>query len=154
MDNKTENKEDFAEKSFENQDSQVISTNTLEQIIENFNNQNNAYFYDSQFVPLGLTQESIRGSVRAGGYSTIQLTSFNDVHKNSFLKIELEEDNWLIPNVTSPYLRRILRNLEGYPQIFSVAISGINKLTLIKPAKLKEVSSGLWEIAEKGEFET
>jgi len=27
-------------------------------------------------------------------------------------------------------------------------------LTLIKPAKLEEVSSGIWEIAEIGEFET
>ena len=126
----------------------------IDQVIENFNNQNKAYFNDSRFAPLGLTQESRQGSVGAGGYSTIQLESFNDINQDSYLKIELDGDNWLIPNAASPYLRDTLKSLQEYPEIFSIATSGINKLTLIKPAKLKEVSSGLWEIAEIGEFET
>jgi hypothetical protein len=126
----------------------------IDQIIENFNNQNKAYFSDYRFVPLGLTQESRQGSVGAGGYSKIQLQSFNNVNQDSYLKIELEGDNWLIPNADSPYLRQTLKSLQEYPQIFSIVRSGINKLTLIKPAKLEEVSSGIWEIAEIGEFET
>jgi hypothetical protein len=131
----------------------------IDQVIENFNhflfnNQNKTYFEDSGFHPLGLTQESRQGAVGAGGYSKIQLESFNDINQDSYLKIELEGDNWLIPNAASPHLRQILKSLEEYPQIFSIATSGINKLTLIKPAKLKEVSSGIWEIEEIGKFET
>ena len=60
----------------------------------------------------------------------------------------------MIPNAASPHLRQVFTSLEEYPQIFSIATSGINKLTLIKPAKLKEVSSGIWEIEEIGKFET
>lgn len=137
----------------QNYDSSPPTHRQIDQIIENFNHQNKAYFNDPRFVPLGLTQESSQGAVGAGGYSTIQLQSFNDTNKDSFLKIELEGDNWLIPNAASPYLRQTLKSLEEYPQIFSISTSGINKLTLIKPAKLKEVSSGLWEIVEIGEFE-
>jgi hypothetical protein len=44
-----------------------------------------------------------------------------------------------------------MRNLHENPEIFVVE-SGSETLRLIKPAKLKSVSSGLWEIEEPGEF--
>jgi hypothetical protein len=163
--NQPDQQEDSAQAFFSSQAQDISSSpssNTqnisisseLQNIVQQFNDQNKAYFSDSRFAPLGLTQESSQGSVGESSRSRIQLESFNDINKDSYLRIELDGDNWLIPNAASPYLRQIFKSLEEYPQIFSVATSGINKLTLIKPAKLKEVSSGIWEIAEIGEFET
>jgi hypothetical protein len=124
----------------------------IDEIIENFNDQKKDYF-DSRFQPLGLTKSSSQGLVGEDGNRIIQLESFNDISKDLFLQIMLDGENWLIPNAASSFVGQILNRLEEYPEIFSVVESGKNKLTLIKPAKLKNVGSGLWEIAEIGEFE-
>ncbi|MGL5034705.1 MAG: hypothetical protein ACRC6M_12990, partial [Microcystaceae cyanobacterium] len=65
---------------------------------------------------------------------------------------EIDRENWLIPNITTPYISQIMRNLHENPEIFTAASSS-GTLRLIKPAKLKLVSSGLWEIEEPGEFQ-
>jgi hypothetical protein len=124
----------------------------IDEIIENFNDQKKDYF-DSRFQPLGLTKSSSQGLVGEDGNRIIQLESFNDISKDLFLQIMLDEENWLIPNAASSFVGQILNRLEEYPEIFSVVESGKNKLTLIKPAKLRNVGSGLWEIAEIGEFQ-
>ena len=125
----------------------------LDESIQQFNAFNKDYFKDSRFSPLDLTKASSQGTSKGeDGNFVIQLEEIVDVSQSLFLQILLDGENWLIPNASSPYLGQILNKLEEYPEIFSIK-SGTGKLTLIQPAKLKNIGSGLWEITDIGEFE-
>lgn len=131
-----------------------IANCIIDEVILQFNQQDRNYFSDSRFQPLGLSKASSQGvPVGEDGSPIVQLESLSDTSQALFLQIMLDGENWLIPNIISPYIRQIINNLEEYSEIFSVMESGTGKLTLIKPAKLKNVDSGLWEIAEIGEFQ-
>ncbi len=139
--------------SSQNHEAMLIVNQRLDEIITNFNLHNKAYFNDPQFQPLNPSKVSSQGYLEEDGSRMIQLEILNDITQAIFLKFLLDKDNWLIPNLASPHIGNILKILEEYPEIFSIA-SGTNKLTLTKPAKLKTTEKGLWEIAEIGEFET
>lgn len=123
-----------------------------DEMIEQFNGQNRDYFRDGKFHPLTLTQQSIQGQVGLNARRIVQLEVPSDSSQASYLTTEIDRENWLIPNITSPYFSQVMRNLHENPEIFTVE-SGSGTLRLIKPAKLKSVSLGLWEIEEPGEFE-
>jgi hypothetical protein len=134
-------------------------------MIEQFNSQNRDYFRDDRFQPLTLTQRSIDGQVPVkltqqsikeqvvlNGCRILQLEVPFDSSQASYLTTKIDKENWLIPNIISPYIGKIMSNLDENPEIFTVE-SGSGSLRLIKPAKLKSVSLGLWEIEEPGEFQ-
>jgi hypothetical protein len=76
---------------------------------------------------------------------------FAQENEASYLKIEANQVNWLFPNIFSARVEKIINNLKT--SIFTVDYS-LNNPQLIKPAKLKEVSSGIWEIDEPGIFQS
>ena len=129
----------------------AVKRNMMEEMVEHFNSKNPDYFRDARFKPLTLTQQSIQGQVGLNPRRIVQLEAPSDSSQASYLTTEIDRENWLIPNITSPYISQIMRNLHENPEIFVVE-SGSETLRLIKPAKLKSVSSGLWEIEEPGEF--
>jgi hypothetical protein len=135
----------------QNHDAMLIVDQRLDEIITNFNLHNKAYFNGSQFQPLNPSKVSSQGYLEEDGSRMIQLEILNDVTQAIFLKFLLDQDNWLIPNLASPHTGNIHTILDEYPEIFSI-ISGTNKLTLTKPAKLKTTETELWEIEEPGEF--
>jgi hypothetical protein len=63
---------------------------------------------------------------------------------------QIEEESWLIPNIMSPEIAKIMRTLGDRPELFTV-VSGSGSLYLIKPAKLKQIQVNHWTIAESGE---
>jgi hypothetical protein len=139
----------------ENNDFTPIINHEINEIIDNFNCQNKDYFsFDYRFEPIGLTKLSIQSLVGEDIHRMIQLESFNNVNdtaKNIFLHIMLDGDNWLIPNINSPYIRQIINQLGEYPEIFIIHHVSDN-LKLVRPAKLKNIGFDLWEIAEPGIF--
>jgi hypothetical protein len=123
----------------------------LKKIIYEFNNNNKTYFNDPQFELLTLTKESIQGHVGLDARRIIELESCTDNSQASFLKFEMDGENWLFPNITSPYISQIMRNLGEYTEFFIIH-PGSEILQLIRPAKLKNIGSNLWGIEELGEF--
>ena len=123
----------------------------LKELITQFNNQNREPFTDSRFQPLKLTQQSLQGQVSLDARKIIQLEVTADSLHTSYLKVEIDQKNWLIPNITSPYISQIMRNLEEYSEIFIVH-PGLSILKLVMPAKLKNIGFELWEIEEPGIF--
>ncbi len=123
----------------------------IDEIIQQFNDQNRDYFNNSQFQPLNLTKISSQGAIGEDGRRIIQLEPINDVNQSLFLQILADRENWLIPNIISLYIRNIMNNLEQYPEIFTIH-SGSGILQLLKAAKLKDIGFNLWEIEELGEF--
>ena len=74
----------------------------------------------------------------------------------SYLKIEVDQENWLFPNILSTQVDKIISILK--PSIFTIDVSLKNpqlkkpaKL-LKKTAKLQDAGGEIWEIAERGEF--
>jgi len=118
----------------------------LKEIIDRFNQQRPDLFHDSTFQPLMLTQDSIRSGI-------LQLEVSFDPSKATYLKFEMDNESWLIPNITSRYINQIMRNLGENSDIFTIRQGSGSSLQLIKPAKLKAVSNELWEIEEPGEFQ-
>ncbi|MFM7576765.1 MAG: hypothetical protein ACKO5Q_07485, partial [Microcystaceae cyanobacterium] len=83
----------------------------------------------------------------------VQLEIPADSSQATYLKFDLDNTAWLIPNIKSPYITKIMRNLSENPEIFVISPGSGSELTLIKPAQLKPISSELWEIEEPGEFQ-
>jgi hypothetical protein len=151
--------------SLSNQKILLNPSDKRDEMIEQFNSQNRDYFRDDRFQPLTLTQRSIDGQVPVkltqqsikeqvvlNGCRILQLEVPFDSSQASYLTTKIDKENWLIPNIISPYIGKIMSNLDENPEIFTVE-SGSGSLRLIKPAKLKSVSLGLWEIEEPGEFQ-
>lgn len=127
----------------------------LQEIIDRFNQQRPELFRDLLFQPLTLTQQSIQG-YGPNGRQILQLEAPVDTSQAAYLKFEMDNTSWLIPNITSRYIRKIIDNLPENSDIFTI-ITIIRQgygfsPQLIKPAKLKAISNGLWEIEEPGEF--
>jgi hypothetical protein len=124
----------------------------IDEVIDRFNSRDSFYFRDSHFQPLVLSKASRDGQIGLDAKRIIQLETVGDLSQASYLKVDLDGENWLIPNAASPYVGQILNRLEENQEIFMV-FPGSGELQLKKPAKLKNTGSGLWEIAERGEFQ-
>jgi hypothetical protein len=146
INNKTENKEDLTENFFENQDDKK----ECEKLVDEFNKRNKDYFAHLNLQFLKLTDQSIYDRRSRDGSLLVQLV-FAQENEASYLKIEANQVNWLFPNIFSARVEKIINNLKT--SIFTVDYS-LNNPQLIKPAKLKEVSSGIWEIDEPGIFQS
>jgi hypothetical protein len=125
----------------------------LQEIIDRFNQQSSDLFCDSTFQPLTLTQDTINGTNKISGGRILQLEVPIDQSQAPYLRFEMDNASWLIPNITSIYIKKILSNLDENSDIFTIRQGSGSSLKLIRPAKLKAVSSGLWEIEEPGEFQ-
>jgi hypothetical protein len=161
IDNRTEKKEALTEKSFENKDSQISKIGLesknqddkkeWEKLVDKFNERNKEHFARLNPQFLKLTDKSIHGRPNLIGTPVVQLVHSTE-SEASYLKIEADQENWLFPNIISSQVNKIMHILS--PSIFTLDYSLNNPqlIKLIKPAKLKEVSSGLWEIEELGIF--
>ncbi len=120
----------------------------MKKLVDKFNERDQAYFkgLDCQF--LKLSDESIGDKPNQGGSPIAQLVSSTE-SEASYLKIKADGENWLFPNILSTQVDRLINILK--PSIFTIDANVKNR-QLKKPAKLKEVSPELWEIAEIGEF--
>ncbi len=152
------NKEDSSQSSQVNQSSDNLTFNKSEmssdliELVKEFNIPNIEYFRYPSFIPLALTKQSIQGDFDSTFSRIIQLEISSDSSQDSYyLKVEIDSENWLIPNITSNRFHTIINSLNENPEIF-VVHPGSGTLQLVKPAKLKEVSSGIWNIEEPGEF--
>lgn len=123
----------------------------LTELIHQFNQENRDYFQNQRFCPLTLTPESIRGEISSNARKIVHFQSPLDNSPVSYLMININKENWLIPNIVSPYVAQIMHNLAESPEIFTVHL-GSGRLKLVRPAKLKQVNTGLWEIEEPGSF--
>lgn len=125
----------------------------LEELIAHFNDRDADYFRDSRFNSLKLSQDTIRGNVGLDGRRVIRLEPAPDKAQAYYLEVALDSANWLIPNASSLYFQHILNDLSENPEIFTVC-SGFGKGSpeLKRPAKLRSIGSGNWEISEPGEF--
>jgi hypothetical protein len=123
----------------------------IKELVTQFNHHNRELFNDSRFQPLKLTQQLPQRQVGLDTRQIIQLEVTSDSLHTSYLKIEIDREHWLIPNIISNQIRRIMNNLSENPEIF-VVHSGSGTLKLVRPAKLKNIGFELWEIEEPGEF--
>ncbi|MEB3119663.1 MAG: hypothetical protein VKL41_00385 [Snowella sp.] len=123
----------------------------IKELVTQFNHLNRELFNDSRFQPLKLTQQSTQRQIGLNVHRVIELESVTDNSQASFLKFEIDGENWLFPNITSPYISQIMRNLGEYTEFFIIH-PGSEILQLIRPAKLKNIGSNLWGIEELGEF--
>jgi len=122
----------------------------IDEIISEFNQGNKDYFRDkNKFQPFALTPKSQEGQRDAGFSLIIELESSSA--DSSYLKTEINKQNWLIPNITSMYLSKILTNLDKYPEIFEM-INTTEISGLIKLAKLRSIDGKLWQIEEPGQL--
>ncbi|BFM40497.1 hypothetical protein [Synechocystis sp. LKSZ1] len=127
--------------------------NPIKAIVDQFNSQNQDYFRDPRFQPLTLSQQSIQGHIGLNARRIMQLEAPSDPSQGSYLYFEIDQEFWLIPNIASPYITQIMHNLNENPEIFVVHL-GSGRLKLVKPAKLKQINAGLWEVEEPGKFES
>jgi cell division protein FtsB len=119
-----------------------------EKLVDEFNKRNKDYFtsFNPQFLKLDL--ESLNAKPNWGGSPIVKLIRSSDSNE-SYLKIQINNENWLFPNILLTQVDKIISSLKT--SIFT-RDSNSNNPQLKKPAKLKEVSLGIWEIAERGEF--
>ncbi len=132
-------------------DNALFLSPQLQEVIDRFNYQRPELFHDFEATPLTLTQDAIQGKVGINARRILQLEIPADPSQAPYLKFDLDQTAWLIPNIKSPYISKIMRLLSENPEVF-VINPGSDILQLVKPAKLKETSSGLWEIEEPGIF--
>ena len=116
----------------------------LVSLIVQFNAQNLDYFQNSQFRFLTLILQQLDNP------QPPQLEECSDHLSAPYLMTQIEEESWLIPNIMSPEIAKIMRTLGDRPEIFTV-VSGSGSLYLIKPAKLKQIQINHWTITESGE---
>jgi hypothetical protein len=116
----------------------------LVNLIVQFNAQNLDYFQNSQFRFLTLILQQLDNP------QPPQLEECSDHLSAPYLMTQIEEESWLIPNIMSPEIAKIMRTLGDRPELFTV-VSGSGSLYLIKPAKLKQIQVNHWTIAESGE---
>jgi hypothetical protein len=133
--------------------SSITISPQLQEIIDRFNQQSPDLFRDSIFQPLTLTQDTIDRKT----IGSVKLERPNDNYQAAYLKFEMDNASWLIPNITSNRISTIMGRLSENPDIFTVrggSSSGCS-LKLVKPAKLKVSTDnpGLSEIEEPGEFQ-
>ncbi len=127
---------------------------SLQEIIERFNYQRPELFDDFSSISLTLTSDSSQGKVDINNRRIVQLEIPPDISQATYLKFDLDQTAWLIPNIKSRYISRIMQNLSENPEVFMITSgSSSGSLQLVKPAKLREISGGLWEIEEPGEFQ-
>lgn len=132
----------------------LVTSPQLQEIIDRFNSQRPELFNDFSATLLALTSDSSQGKVDINNRRILQLEIPIDNSQATYLKFDLDNKTWLIPNIKSSYITRIMLNLSENPEIFSISSSSNSgSLKLIKPAQLKQISSGLWEIEEPGEFQ-
>jgi hypothetical protein len=124
----------------------------LQEIIDHFNQQRHDLFEDFPSQPLTLTQEAINRKPSPSGSRILQLEISADPSQADYLKFEMDNASWLIPNITSKSIRVMMRVLLNEPYIFTIYGDPGSFIQLIKPAKLKAISNELWEIEEPGEF--
>ncbi len=123
----------------------------LQELIQQFNNQNRDYFRNAQYSPLKLSQESNHGKIGLDARPVIHLELSQDANQASYLRIDLEGNSWLIPNILSSFFGQIINGLNDYPDIFKLVHNSGQRL-LVKPAKLKLIGTETWEIESAGEF--
>ncbi|PZV25948.1 MAG: hypothetical protein DCF12_12315 [Snowella sp.] len=125
----------------------------IKELVTQFNYQNRDLFNDLRFQPLKLTKQHIQGDFDSTFSRILQLESCIDNSQASYLKFEIDREYWLIPNITSPYISHIMRNLDENRDIF-VIHPGSGTLKLVRPAKIKNITINfdVWEIEEPGEF--
>ena len=124
----------------------------IDDIITNFNQKNSDYFKNNNiFEALDLTRRTKEGERDTGFTPIIELEFSSDNFNCAYLKVEIDGENWLIPNAASINLPRILKNLEQYPGLFDID-SGLGEIILVKPAKIREIGSRLWEIEQPGQI--
>lgn len=139
----------------DDQDSSTVASSPitispqLQEIIDHFNQQSPDLFRASTFQPLTLTQDTIDRKT----IGSVKLERPSDNYQAAYLKFEMDNTSWLIPNITSIHISKIMRNLGENSDIFIIRQGSGSSLKLVKPAKLKAISNELWEIEEPGEFQ-
>ncbi len=78
-----------------------------------------------------LTQQSTQGQIGLNVHRVIELESVTDNSQASFLKFEMDGEYWLIPNITSSYISKIMNNLEENPEVFIIH-RGSGNLELVR----------------------
>jgi uncharacterized protein YoxC len=122
----------------------------IDEVISNFNQKNFDYFKkNSIFEGIDLTRRSKRGKEDVDFIGIIELISPTDKSNSAYLKVEIDGENWLIPNAASINLPKILLNLDRYPELFTID-PGSGEMLLVRPAKIKTTKSRLWEIEQPG----
>ncbi len=124
---------------------------TVEELIRQFNSNNREYFRHDYFKPLDLTSDSREGKLQMNGVRIMQLEVSENVHRGSYLKVEIYGEYWLILNILSQGYNRVKKDIPQNPEVFKI-ISSSGTFELIKPAKLTKVDSTRWEIEEPGEL--
>jgi regulator of replication initiation timing len=128
-----------------------------EKLVDKFNERKKDHFTNLNPKPqfLKLNDQSIHGKPSTVGSTIVQLVSSTE-SEASYLKIEVDQENWLFPNILSTQVDKIISILK--PSIFTIDVSLKNpqlkkpaKL-LKKTAKLQDAGGEIWEIAERGEF--
>jgi hypothetical protein len=153
------NQEDFVQSSLPNQAQEESSSSSsdepntclapkVREIVNQFNNKNEDYFLGLDRKFLKLNEKSIHAQPSTGGSPIVQLIPSDD-SQEFYFTIEVEKENWLFPNLNSSHFKKIMKGLNT--SIFKFD-SNSEPLKLLRPAKLQEVSLGLWEIEEPGEF--
>jgi hypothetical protein len=120
----------------------------IQELVTQFNDCNTDYFWGLDRNFLALTKESIQNKPSSSGSPILQLILSED-SQEFYFKIKVDHENWLFPNLNSSHFKKIMKGLNT--SIFKFD-SNSEPLKLLRPAKLKEISSGIWEIEEPGEF--
>ena len=122
----------------------------IEKLVYEFNERNKDHFAHRDFQFLKLNPPSVHGQSNLSGSTIVQLVSAKE-DEASYLKIKVDQENWLFPNIFSERVDRIISSLKT--SIFTNDCNS-NNPRLKRPAKLKlkDAESGIWEIAEPGEF--
>ncbi len=129
--------------------SPVAKEKEIDIITKHFNDNDKNYFQSLKFQTLKLKKEDIDN-----GIIKFELTELN---QELFLKVEVDSKQFLFPNINSSRIYMVMNRFkkgEDYHGIFEVPQGDTDSTSwqLIKPAKLKEVNHGIWEIEELGEF--
>jgi len=129
------------------------------ELVEQFNSRNTNYFENSKHRFLSLTKASVESSVGRNMRRTLQFEISPDNSSPAFLQVELDNNQWLIPNILSSSFERSFNNLvttdylRKNAGIFTVLnTNSLIKSQLVRPAKLIEIMTGVWQVAEPGEF--
>jgi hypothetical protein len=127
----------------------------IDEVIEQFNDGNNSYFKSDLFYPLKLTQVSINREIGIDYHTIINFEPTDDMFQASYLRIMADSENWLLPNPGSLNFGQIINRLEQNSDIFIIGqgAASLPQRRLIKPAKLRDIGSGLWEVEEPGVFQ-
>jgi hypothetical protein len=123
----------------------------LQRLVDEFNNDNKDYFLnlDRHFLTESGKSVHRQPSMDDNTNLVVELVDSED-SQAFYFKIKVDKENWLFPNLNSSYFQKIMNGLN--PSIFNVNPNSDTLKKLVKPAKLENAGSGIWEIAERGEF--